>query len=192
MLIATVCVVIAYFLLPAVLNSSAKWLIREDRLVKSDVIVALGGDHRCNREKRAAELYHQGWANKVIVSGIQYAWGIHTAEAGMRYVVSLGVPEEDVLMIRDTQNTRVEARVLDAMMRQRGWRSAIIVTSGFHSRRALYTCENQSPDLIFRSSPVPAVAPEWQPDRWWSRRGDIFYTVRELASWANTLVNGWQ
>jgi uncharacterized SAM-binding protein YcdF (DUF218 family) len=110
----------------------------------------------------------------------------------MRYVVSLGVPEEDVLMIRDTQNTRVEARVLDAMMRQRGWRSAIIVTSGFHSRRALYTCENQSPDLIFRSSPVPAVAPEWQPDRWWSRRGDIFYTVRELASWANTLVNGWQ
>jgi len=192
LLVAAVCLLLAYFLTPVLLNQPAHWLIREDQLARADVIVALGGDNRCNREKRAAELYRQGWANKVVVSGIQYAWGIHTAEAGKRYVVSLGVAESDVLMIRDTPNTRVEAMALEQLMRERGWRSAIIVTSAFHSRRAMYTVERAARDLTFHSSPVAPEAPEWQPDRWWSRRGDMFITAREFVSWTNTLVSGWQ
>lgn len=182
----------AYFLTPVLLNEAAEGLIREDELVKADVIVALGGDPRCNRERRAAELYHQGWANNVVVSGIEYAWGFHTGEAARRYVVSLGVPESNVSMISDTLNTRAEAGILQELMQERGWRSAIIVTSAFHSRRAMYTIEKAAPGLAFRSSPVPANAPEWEPHRWWSRRDDVFVTAREFVSWANTLANGWQ
>jgi uncharacterized SAM-binding protein YcdF (DUF218 family) len=104
----------------------------------------------------------------------------------------LGVAEADILMIRDTLNTRTEAKVLEKLMREQRWSSAIIVTSAFHSRRALFTVERAARDLTFYSSPVAPVAPEWQPDRWWSRRGDVFITAREFVSWANTLVNGWQ
>jgi uncharacterized SAM-binding protein YcdF (DUF218 family) len=191
--IVIVSVVIAcYFLIPIVLNRAAGSLIRNDQVVRADVIVALGGDKRCGREKRAVELYRQRIADKVIVSGVQYAWGIHTGEAAKRYVIRLGVPESDVLIIRDTWNTRAEARVLDSLMREHGWRSAIIVTSPFHSRRALYTVEKISPDLTFYSSPVTAQAPEWQPVDWWKRRSDAFLTTREFISWINTLVNGWQ
>lgn len=182
----------AYFLTPVLLNEAAEGLIREDELVKADVIVALGGDPRCNRERRAAELYHQGWANNVVVSGIEYAWGFHTGEAARRYVVSLGVPESNVSMISDTLNTRAEAGILQKLMQERGWSSAIIVTSAFHSRRAMYTIEKAAPGLAFRSAPVPANAPEWEPHRWWSRRDDVFVTAREFISWANTLANGWQ
>lgn len=191
-LIVSACLLAGYFLTPVLLNEVGEGLIREDKLVKADVIVALGGDHRCNREKRAAELYHQGWANNVVVSGIKYPWGFHTGEAARRYVMNLGVPEEKISMIGETLNTRVEAKVLDEMMRERGWNSAIIVTSAFHSRRATYTIEKAARDRTFHSSPVPTGSPEWAPDRWWSRRGDVYLTVRELVSWANTLVNGWQ
>jgi uncharacterized SAM-binding protein YcdF (DUF218 family) len=191
--IVIVSVVIAcYFLMPVVLNRAAVSLTRSDQVVRADVIVALGGDKRCGREKRAAELYQQKLGNKVIVSGVQYAWGIHTGEAAKRYVIGLGVPERDVLVIRDAWNTRAEARVLDSLMREQGWRTAIIVTSPFHSRRALYTVERLSPDLTFYSSPVGAQAPEWQPVDWWKRRNDAFLTTREFVSWINTLVNGWQ
>jgi uncharacterized SAM-binding protein YcdF (DUF218 family) len=167
-------------------------LIREDKLIKADVIVALGGDSLCNREKRAAELYHQGWANNVVVSGIKYPYGFHTGDAARAYVINQGVPEEKISIIRDTLNTRAEAKALDSLMRERGWNSAIIVTSAFHSRRAMYTVEKTARDRAFHSSPVPTGHPEWEPYAWWSRRGDVYLTVREFLSWANTLVGGWQ
>jgi uncharacterized SAM-binding protein YcdF (DUF218 family) len=191
-LAAFICLLLVYFLTPILLNQLARWLIREDQLVKSDVIVALAGDHRSHREKRVAELYQQGWANKVVVSGLKHPLGFHTGEAAKKYVMSLGVPETDVLMITETLNTRAEAAALAKLMRDREWRSAIIVTSAFHSRRAAYTVEKAAWDLTFYSSPVAAVAPEWEPRAWWSRREDVFITTREFVSWANTLVNGWQ
>jgi uncharacterized SAM-binding protein YcdF (DUF218 family) len=104
----------------------------------------------------------------------------------------LGVPAQNIAMISDTLNTRAEAKALDDLMRERGWRSAIIVTSAFHSRRAMYTVEKAARGRRFFSSPVPTGAPEWAPDRWWSRREDVYVTMREFSSWANTLANGWQ
>jgi uncharacterized SAM-binding protein YcdF (DUF218 family) len=190
--LSVACLSGVYFLTPLLLNKAAEGLIREDRLVKADAIVALAGDGRCNREKRAAELYHQGWADNVVVSGMSFAWGYHTGEAARRYVMSLGVPDEKISMICEALNTRAEARELDDLMRERGWNSAIIVTSAFHSRRATYTAERASPGRIFYSSPVPIGYPEWEPRAWWSRRGDVFLTVREFTSWANTLAGGWQ
>ena len=117
---------------------------------------------------------------------------IHTADIATRYVESLGVPESDVLSIRDTLNTRTEAEALERLMLENGWHSAIVVTSAFHSRRATFTVERAAPGLTVYSSPVPATAPEWQPDRWWSRRYDMAITVREFISWVNTLAGGWQ
>jgi uncharacterized SAM-binding protein YcdF (DUF218 family) len=192
LLIVSVCLLVVYFLTPVLLNEAAEGLIREDRLVKADVIVALNGDIRSNREKRAAELYHQGWADNVVVSGMSFAWGFHTGEAARKYVMSLGVPEEKISMISETLNTRAEARALDDLMRERGWNSAIIVTAAFHSRRATYTVERAAQRRTFYSSPVPTGSPEWTPHAWWSRRDDVYLTVREFASWANTLVGGWQ
>jgi uncharacterized SAM-binding protein YcdF (DUF218 family) len=190
--VAVACLLAAYFLTPVLLNRAAEGLIREDTLVKADAIVALAGDPRCNREKRAAELYHQGWADNVVVSGMSFAWGFHTGEAARRYVMSLGVPGEKISMISETLNTRAEARALDDLMRERGWNSAIIVTSAFHSRRATYTVDRAAPGRNFYSSPVPTGSPEWTPRAWWSRRDDVYVTVREFASWANTLAGGWQ
>lgn len=191
-LLALVCFSLTYFLTPIALNKLAESLIRRDRLERADVIVALGGDHRCNREKLAAELYRQGWASNIVVNGLKYPWGFHTGEIAKRYLISLGVPESNIWVTSDSFNTRTEATALERLMRERGWRSAIIVTSAFHSRRAIFTIEKVAPDLTFYSAPVPAGAPEWTPHRWWARRDDGFVTAREFVSWVNTLVNGWQ
>lgn len=188
---APVILLAAYFLIPAGLNWLALSLIRNDQVEEADLIVAMGGDLRCARERRAAELYNQGLGSKIVVNGLQYSWGVHTAEAGRRFVVKLGIPERDVLMTCDTYNTRTEAQELIKLMRKNGFRSAIIVTSSSHSRRALYTIERAAPDFKFYSSPVPARPPEWQPQNWWTRRGDVYITIREFLSWINTLLDAW-
>ncbi|MBK8316636.1 MAG: YdcF family protein [Acidobacteria bacterium] len=181
-----------YFLTPIILNKLAFGLIRRDPVDKADLIVALGGDARCNRERRAVELYRQGLGSRVVVSGIQYAWGFHSADAAKRYVVSLGVPESDVLAIRESTNTRSEARILRRMMQENGWKTAIIVTSPYHSRRAMYTFEKINPDYRFISSPYEPMAGDWQPERWWAHRMYVGLTVKEIAAWANTVAGGWE
>lgn len=173
-----------------IFTSLARSLIRVDEVAAADVVIALGGDARCLREKRAAELYKEGRARHVIVSGVPYAWGIHTGEAAKRYVASLGVPEEKIHVLRGSWNTRDEAHEAGELMRREGWRAAIIVTSPFHSRRAHSTFERYAGGITYYSSPLPAEPPEWQPEAWWSRRGDMGITVREFLAWGNTLIGG--
>ncbi len=177
---------------PVLLNRLANSLIRIDQPAPADLIIAMGGDRYCLREKRAAELYLEGYARRVVVSGVQYIPGVHTGDHARRYVVSLGVPEAEVIVLRETWNTRVEAKRLTAMMRENGWRRALIVTSPYHSRRALFSLEKEGPELDFRSIPVAAVAPEWRPGQWWTRRLDAGMTIREILAWGNTLLRGWE
>lgn len=179
-----------YFVAPIALTGIAGSMVRVDAATRADVIIALGGDARCLREKRAAELFRQGLAPQVIVSGVPSAWGINTGDASKRYVVSLGVPDSSVIVLRESWNTRVEAFAVSEIMKSNGWHSAIIVTSPFHSRRALLTFERYAAGYTYYSSPLPEEKPEWQRQRWWSRRGDMGTTIREMISWANTLVGG--
>jgi uncharacterized SAM-binding protein YcdF (DUF218 family) len=181
-----------YFLVPASLNGLARGLIRRDALQSADVVIALSGDAQCLREKYAAELYRQGRARKILVGGFAMAWGIHTGEAAKRFLVHEGIPAADVMVLKDTWNTRVEAELLVQQMRQHGWRSALVVTDSFHSRRALYTIEPVARDFHFSSQPLPEELSRWRPERWWTRRGDMWLTVREGLSWLNTLVGGLQ
>ncbi len=178
------------------LTQLAGLLIRDDsgRLPAPnvDLIVSLGGSFHCERELVAADLFKQGKGAYVTVSGVPAGKYGHTADSLQRTVITAGVPAERVLAMRDNFNTRTEAKNVVAIMRQRGWRRAIIVTSAFHSRRALYTMESAARDLEFYSVPVPPEGSEWQPARWWSRRRDAYLTVRETLSWLNTGLRGWE
>lgn len=179
-----------YFLLPPALTASARWLVRADAPTQADVIIALGGDVRSLREREAAALYVRGLARKLVVSGQSYTWGVHTGEVAKQYLMSLGIPESDIYVLRESWNTRQEATGLAGLMREQDWKSAIIVTSPYHSRRALYTFNRYVPGYTFYSVPVPAQSPEWRPERWWARRGDAELTVREFLAWGNTVVGG--
>ncbi len=194
-LIAGLALLLLYFALPVVLTKLAGLLIRDDRSRlqgNADLIVSLGGSFHCERELVAAELFRQKRGAYVTVSGVPAGKYGHTADSLQRTMVAAGVPDERVLAMRDNFNTRTEAKTLVQIMRQRGWRRAIIVTSAFHSRRALFTIEREARDLEFYSVPVPPEGREWQPDRWWSRRRDAYLTVREILSWLNTGLRGWE
>lgn len=154
------------------------------------MVIALCGDPRCYREQHALKLYRQGLARYIVVSGVPTNFGVHTGEAAKKFLLSRGIPEKDIVMLRDSWNTRREALDLARLMRQKGWKNAIIVTSPFHSRRAVYTFRRYAPDLTFYSSPVEEDPRGWRPERWWTRRGDAWTTVREFLAWANTLVGG--
>ena len=179
-----------YFLLPLTLNWLATCLVRQDPLQSADVVIAMGGSTPCLRPRYAVELYRQRLARKVVISGLPVEWGEAAQKETRQSLVNFGATEADIVFADDTLNTRREADALVQLMREQGWKSALIVTDPFHTRRATYTFEQAAPDLIFYAAPLPAGAGVWSPNRWWTRRGDMYYTVRELIAWGNTLAGG--
>ncbi len=75
------------------------------------------------------------------------------------------------------------------IMRERHLRSALLVTSPYHQRRASieFARAFAGKDLTFRN--VPADDPSWDPTFWWLDPVARDLTLRELAKLSVTLVS---
>lgn len=123
-----------------------KFLCVDSGPVSADVIIVLGGGLH-ERPERAAQLFHQGAAPRVIVSGAGDNW------INQGLLVQNGVPKTDIVMESKSTSTRENAINTIQLLRQEHARSAIIVTTWYHSRRALKTFEHYAPDIQFYSRP---------------------------------------
>ena len=100
------------------------------------------------RAERAAELYRQGAAPKVIVSGHgDCGLGRTVLRAG-------GVPKGCIQVESQSRNTKENAEFSARLLRVAGAKRAIIVTSWSHSRRALACFRHAAPDIQFDSAPA--------------------------------------
>ncbi|HEV2318560.1 MAG TPA: YdcF family protein [Verrucomicrobiae bacterium] len=140
-------VVALVVLLAAGLFLFPQWFLCMDSgPVKANVIILLGGSahERC---EYAAQLFLQAEAPRILVSG--------AGDEGInrRFLVRDGIPAH-VIAIEDKSKTTCEnARYCAPILRAEKVRTAIIVTSWYHSRRALKTFEHFAPDIKFYSRP---------------------------------------
>ncbi len=146
-------------------------------IVNADVIIVLGGG-RDERPQRAAELFKQGEAPRVLVSG----YG--DAQADVVLLEKNGVPADAIIREDQSVSTYENAEFAIPVLRKMGVHRAIIVTSWFHSRRALACFEHCAPDIQFYSRPsylayVPTAANQRDVDVY--ARGEYFKIV---AYWA--------
>lgn len=124
--------------------------------VKAEAIVVLGGN--TERPARAAELFKQGEAPLIICSGNGDAHAYKTI------LTKLGVPAQNITLETKSRTTRENAEYSIALLRAQHYTNAIIVTSWFHSRRALECFEHYAPDIAFYSRPSYSGYPrfEWR------------------------------
>ena len=136
-----------------------KFLCVDSGPVKADVIVLLGGGLG-ERPERAAELFKEHDAPRIIVSGLG------DCEINRRLLLKAGVPAGAIQMEGRSRTTKENAQFTDQMLRAQGVKFAIIVTSWYHSRRALKTFEHDAPELKFYSRPSYFASTRAE----WSRR----------------------
>jgi uncharacterized SAM-binding protein YcdF (DUF218 family) len=113
--------------------------------VTGDVLVVLGGTP--DRPQRAAELFQAGEAPRIICSGIG------DALANEAWLTNAGVPVSAISLEPQSHTTRENAKFSIALLRSLGAQRVIIVTTWYHSRRALACFEHYAPDLKFYSRP---------------------------------------
>ena len=153
------------------------WVV-EDTLERSDAILVLSDDNfYADRATRAAQLYRQGLGTVVVASGRRLRPYAGVAELIEHDLIERGVPKDKILRIaHDADNTREEAKTLAQLAKQKRWRSVIVVTSNFHTRRARYIFANVFPQEI-KIRITGARDGDFDPDRWWEQR----VSVKELA-----------
>ena len=131
---------VAAFLFPQ------KFLCVDDGSVKADVVVVLGGGSH-DRPERAAELFKEHAAPRILVSGLG------DCKIYRRALIEAGVPFRAIQMEDQSRTSKENAIFTVQLLRTQGARHVIIVTSWYHSRRALACFEHYGPEMQFYSRP---------------------------------------
>jgi len=130
----------------------AEGLIVQKPLDHADVILVLAGSSAyIERTQKAALIYKNGVAPKVLLThdGGKAGWSPKEqrnpsyVELARGELVAHGVPDSAIEVLSpESSGTIVEARIAGEKAAERRWESLLIVTSAYHTRRALWTFEH--------------------------------------------------
>ena len=120
-------------------------------LAKSDCILALGS-HDLRVADRAAELYLQGWAPLVVMSGglgnfTQEMWTESEADQFAAIAIRKGVPEDAILIENRSTNTGENILYTQQLLQQKGLdpQNFIVVQKPYMERRSYATFKKHWP-----------------------------------------------
>jgi uncharacterized SAM-binding protein YcdF (DUF218 family) len=165
----------------------AKNLIVEKPLEHADVILVLAGSSVYQeRVRQAASIYKQGVAPKIVLTddGEKGGWSQIEkrnppfVELARSRLLAEGVPAEAIQIIKPNDSGTIhEARITREKARQENWKTVLLVTSAYHTRRALWSFEKvwDSDELQFGIVAAPVGEQTPLPNYWWfSPRGWSF------------------
>lgn len=112
---------------------------RSDCLVVLGAAVWQGGQPSFvlrDRLARAAELYHEGVADKIVCTGGVGRYPPAEAQVGKEFLMRAGVAEEDIIMEAASTSTAEQATLIKEISDREGFQSIALVTSFYHQRRA--------------------------------------------------------
>ncbi|MEM8954643.1 MAG: YdcF family protein [Verrucomicrobiota bacterium] len=147
----------------------------------------------------AVELYKGGKVRKLVISGGSAAVVGETvgeAEPAGRFLRRMGIPDDDILIDNSSRNTRENAVAAAALLAgfEGGERRVLLVTSGFHMRRALGCFEEVGLVVTpFATDHRGYPQRTWMPGEWLlPSAGVMAEWNRLLKEWVGMLVYKWR
>ena len=147
----------------------AGWVCARDLLTinrvpaRADVIIVLGGEPKL-RAVGAWELFRAKIAPRILISGHG------DADIVRENLIKLGVPAAVIDLENDSKSTWENAAFALSRLGERQVRSAVIVTTWTHSRRAMTVFARQNPGVHFGCLPVRQVWETFPHSQWYEFR----------------------
>jgi len=166
-----------------ILKKIGYFLILEQNPQKADVIVVLNG-RDTERSLAAVDLYKGGYANLIILAqgskqpGCDEFWKRVSKNFNgkiffQRAIEAMGIPENSFKLIGDgVSSTYDEAKTTKRFMRQNGYKSVLLVTSKWHSKRAYLTFKSALKNDGIKVTVHPSKYDTFNPDGWWKNESD--------------------
>ncbi|MEI8101954.1 MAG: YdcF family protein [Chlorobium sp.] len=147
---------------------------------KSDVIIVLGGDNGL-RVQKGAELYKAGYANHIILTGIdERFYRPDHPNWRERRMTKFGVPREAIKVDTKSRTTWEEAVNTSNTMETKGWKSAIIVSDPPHLLRLHQTWSRAFEGSSKRFILVPTKPVWWRQILWWKNEKSYLFVMNEI------------
>jgi uncharacterized SAM-binding protein YcdF (DUF218 family) len=177
-----VLVLVADFRWQATLAALGSFLVCSETPQPSDLILVLAGNFYGPRVIKAAELANQGYAPRVLISGTPYRsrpeeQSRPEGEFSIAFLAQQGYRTDLFESFgHHARSTIEEAIALRPELDRRGVQRVLLVTSGYHSRRALLVFQLVCSRIHFIS--VPASDSQYLPDIWWKdeRSRSLFFS----------------
>lgn len=166
------------------------YLQHEDPLTHADALFVLAGS-RLERALEAADLFQAGYAPVILMSpGREEPAEVAARARGMRFpreaepvrdaLASFGIPRAAILIgDGSVDNTAEEAAMLRAFALARHWRTVIVVTSKYHTRRTglamRHAVEGTGITIVVHASRYDPA----DPAHWWRHRRDLRFLMEE-------------
>lgn len=149
-------------------------LVVSDKINQADLIVALGGENI--RKKEAVRLFREGYGKKILFTGFEIE-----KEDYYRY----GIKDKDFIYpVRFLSNTYEEAVFTRDTSVKYGFKSVIVVTSNYHTRRTSYIFKKLLEKEGIKVMVYPAVSKNLDLEKWWKSR---FLRKVVIVEWVGLL-----
>jgi uncharacterized SAM-binding protein YcdF (DUF218 family) len=173
-------------------------LVVNVELDRPDAIVSLAS-HEWERLPAAAALARKNPGAQVLLTVPIAAnqFNCHDCSRRVDRLVAAGVARNRIVMLpRRVFRTRDEAEAVRQWAGSHGLRSVMVVTSAYHTRRALDTFRNMLAGTGIAVGVYPAGLSDVDPDRWWRHKYDrwyvdyewrarVFYLIRFGVRWGS-------
>lgn len=156
--------------------SAGRFLALTESPKQSDVIIVLSGGQ--GRVEKAAELYKAGYAPYIILSNAKES----TSKSGdmVQNAIALGIPKDVIYTENAAKSTHQNAKYTLPIMKEYGFKSAIVVSSDFHMRRVKFLFGR-----VYKKSEIELTyvgsASGYNAKRWWSDRKSRETTFNEYV-----------
>jgi len=146
---------------------------------KADAIVVVSGGDTAARTAAGITLYKEGWADYLVLSGAALdTSGPSNAAAMKQQAEAEGIPAYAILIDEEAMNTQQNAENTQSIFKERAFDDVILVTSGYHQRRASLEFNKRADGIEIRNYPVLSDS-DWgwywwaTPRGWWLSGGEI-------------------
>ena len=187
---------VSVFLMP----NLGQWLVDEDDLQASNIIVVLMGGRFPDRILQAVDIYNERYSGKIVFANsyrVDYDIFVErgakippgNAQLSKMAAIDLGVPEENILILEGgAKSTQDEALIIREYIRNnRAIESIILVTSKYHSGRSkkIFRKALSGLDREISIYSSPSKYDTFNASQWWKDKEDIKCVVLEYLKLAN-------
>lgn len=155
-----------------------------NRVVSSPEVIVMLASHEWERLPAVAALARQHPNASVLITepATVNQYNCHRCGERVAWFQAEGVAPSRVTVLRRIVNTQHEATAVLEYWRGHPFNRLLVVTSPYHTRRALATFARAFDAEDVQVGVVPAAGGRAQPDRWWLDPYDRFYVRYEWAA----------
>lgn len=174
-----------------VLGKAGRYIYEKDELKPADVIVVLAGEEE-ERVAYGVKLFKEGWSRKdrIIMTGGPVVGRYTSAGLMKEQAEEFGVAGKFILLADRSRSTEEDAKYTGDILKKNSYKSIILVTSPYHSRRASIIFKEILPGIRIISSPSDKSWLSFHD--WWKRPRDRDMVLSEWSKFIKLWLFGVQ